>query len=275
TGKQLRLLEENGALRSTLASVNIPQREFITLPAADGTTQLNGWILKPADFNPAKQYPVVMVQYSGPNSQEVQDKYNVSWYHALLGEGIIVAAVDGRGTAARGEAFRKGNYLKLGIQESDDQVAAARYLGSLSYVDGSRIGIWGWSYGGYNVLMSMSRGNGAFKAGVAIAPVTDWRFYDTVYSERFMRTPGQNHDGYEQGSALALAPQLEGKLLLVHGTADDNVHLQHSIEYSRALIRANKHFDMFYFPDYDHSIVGGNAREYLYEKVIRFFSEEL
>ena len=123
--------------------------------------------------------------------------------------------------------------------------------------------------------MSMSRGNGAFKAGVAIAPVTDWRFYDTVYSERFMRTPGQNHDGYEQGSALALAPQLEGKLLLVHGTADDNVHLQNSIEYSRALIRANKHFDMFYFPDYDHSIVGGNAREYLYEKVIRFFSEEL
>ena len=275
TGKQLRLLEENAALRSTLASVNIPPREFITLPAADGTTQLNGWILKPADFNPAKQYPVVMVQYSGPNSQEVQDKYNVSWYHALLGEGIIVAAVDGRGTAARGEAFRKGNYLKLGIQESDDQVAAARYLGSLPYVDGSRIGIWGWSYGGYNVLMSMSRGNGAFKAGVAIAPVTDWRFYDTVYSERFMRTPGQNHDGYEQGSALALAPQLEGKLLLVHGTADDNVHLQNSIEYSRALIRANKHFDMFYFPDYDHSIVGGNAREYLYEKVIRFFSEEL
>ncbi|MDD3968582.1 MAG: S9 family peptidase [Proteiniphilum sp.] len=275
TGKQLRLLEENGALRSTLASVNIPQREFITLPAADGTTQLNGWILKPADFNPAKQYPVVMVQYSGPNSQEVQDKFNVSWYHALLNEGILVAAVDGRGTAARGEAFRKGTYLKLGILESDDQVAAARYLGSLSYVDASRIGIWGWSYGGYNVLMSMSRGNGVFKAGVAIAPVTDWRFYDTVYTERFMRTPGQNHDGYVQGSALELAPQLEGKLLLVHGTADDNVHLQNSIEYSRALIRANKHFEMFYFPDYDHSIVGGNAREYLYEKVIRFFSEEL
>lgn len=274
-GKQLRILEENGALRSTLASVNIPQREFITLPAADGTTQLNGWILKPADFNPAKQYPLVMVQYSGPNSQEVQDKFNVSWYHALLGEGILVAAVDGRGTAARGEAFRKASYLKLGILESDDQVAAARYLGNLSYVDGSRIGIWGWSYGGYNVLMSMSRGNGAFKAGVAIAPVTDWRYYDTVYSERFMRTPGQNYDGYEQGSALALAPQLEGKLLLVHGTADDNVHLQHSVEYSRALIRANKHFDMFYFPDYNHSIVGGNAREYLYEKVIRFFRDEL
>ncbi len=274
-GKQLRLLEDNGALRNNLAVANLPQREFITLPAADGTTQLNGWILKPADFNPAKQYPVVMVQYSGPNSQQVQDRFNISWYHALLSEGIIVASVDGRGTAARGEAFRKGNYLGLGIHESDDQIAAARYLGSQPYVDGSRIGIWGWSYGGYNVLMSMSRGSGTFKAGVAIAPVTDWRFYDTVYTERFMRTPGQNHDGYRQGSPLELASQLEGKLLLIHGTADDNVHLQNSIEYSRALIRANKHFEMFYFPDYNHSIVGGNAREYLYEKVIRFFREEL
>jgi dipeptidyl-peptidase-4 len=142
-------------------------------------------------------------------------------------------------------------------------------------VDGSRIGIWGWSYGGYNVLMSMSRGSGAFKAGVAIAPVTNWRFYDTVYTERFMRTPGQNHEGYENGSPMALADQLEGRLLLIHGTADDNVHLQNSIEYSRALIRANKQFEMFFFPDSNHSIVGGNIREYLYEKVIHFFREEL
>jgi len=275
SGKQLRLLEDNAALREHVAAANLPEREFITLPAADGITRLNGWILKPWDFNPAKRYPVVMVQYSGPDSQEVQDRFSVSWYHALLSEGIIVAAVDGRGTAARGAAFRKSTYLRLGIQESDDQIAAARYLGALPYVDGSRIGIWGWSYGGYNVLMSMSRGSGIFKAGVAIAPVTDWRFYDTVYTERFMRTPGQNHDGYEQGSPLALAEQLEGKLLLIHGTADDNVHLQNSIEYSRALIRANKPFEMFYFPDFNHSIVGGNARTYLYEKVIRFFTEEL
>lgn len=275
TGKQLRLLEDNSMLRSTLAAAGLPQREFITVPAADGVTQLNGWILKPADFHPARKYPVVMVQYSGPNSQEVQDRFNISWYHALLGEGFIVASVDGRGTAARGEAFRKSTYLEPGIRESDDQIAAARYLGSLPYVDGSRIGIWGWSYGGYNVLMSMSRSRGIFRAGVAIAPVTDWRFYDTVYTERFMRTPGQNHDGYVKGSALSLASQLEGKLLLIHGTADDNVHLQNSIEYSRALIRANKQFEMFFFPDYNHSIVGGNAREYLYEKVIRFFKESL
>lgn len=274
-GKELRMLEDNRDLRSALAAALLPQREFITLPAADGVTQLNGWILKPADFNPAKRYPVVMVQYSGPNSQQVQDKYNVSWYHALLSEGFLVASVDGRGTAARGEEFRKSSYMNLGIQESDDQIAAAGYLGNLPYVDGSRIGIWGWSYGGYNVLMSMSRGNGIFNAGVAIAPVTDWRYYDTVYAERFMRTPQQNNDGYLNGSPVALASQLEGKLLLVHGTADDNVHFQHSIEYSRALIAADKHFDMFFFPDKDHSIAGGDARSYLYEKVIRFYKENL
>ena len=274
-GKELRVLEDNSELRATLAAAQLPQKEFITLPAADGITQLNGWIVKPAGFNPNKKYPVVMVQYSGPNSQQVQDRFNVSWYHALLDEDIVVAAVDGRGTAARGEAFRKSTYMQLGINESDDQIAAARYLGSLPFIDGERIGIWGWSYGGYNVLMSMSRGNGIFKAGVAIAPVTDWRFYDTVYTERFMRTPQQNNAGYEQGSPVALASKLEGKLLLMHGTSDDNVHLQNSIEYTRALIEANKHFEMFFFPDSDHSIAAGNARSYLNQKVIRFYRDNL
>ena len=274
-GKELRVLEDNSELRATLAAAQLPQKEFITLPAADGITQLNGWIVKPAGFNPNKKYPVVMVQYSGPNSQQVQDRFNVSWYHALLDEDIVVAAVDGRGTAARGEAFRKSTYMQLGIKESDDQIAAARYLGSLPFIDGERIGIWGWSYGGYNVLMSMSRGNGIFKAGVAIAPVTDWRFYDTVYTERFMRTPQQNNAGYEQGSPVALASKLEGKLLLMHGTSDDNVHLQNSIEYTRALIEANKHFEMFFFPDSDHSIAAGNARSYLNQKVIRFYRDNL
>ncbi|MBK5194895.1 MAG: S9 family peptidase [Proteiniphilum sp.] len=274
-GKELRMLEDNSELRATLAATQLPQREFITLPAADGTTQLNGWILKPASFNPNKKYPVVMVQYSGPNSQQVQDQFNVSWYHALLNEDIVVASVDGRGTAARGVEFRKSTYMYLGINESDDQIAAARYLGSLPYIDGERIGIWGWSYGGYNVLMSMSRGNGIFKAGVAIAPVTDWRFYDTVYTERFMRTPQQNNAGYENGSPVALASKLEGMLLLMHGTSDDNVHLQNSVEYTRALIEANKHFEMFFFPDSDHSIAAGNARTYLNQKVIRFYRDNL
>ena len=163
----------------------------------------------------------------------------------------------------------------MGIYESDDQIAAARYLASLPYIDENGIGIWGWSYGGYNVLMSMSRGNGIFNAGVAIAPVTDWRFYDTIYTERFMRTPQQNNPGYEKGSPIALAGQLEGNLLLIHGTSDDNVHVQNTIEYSRALINAGKHFDMFLFPDKDHSIRGGDTRRYLYEKVITYFKDAI
>ena len=274
-GKQLRVLEDNGALREAWTAARLPKREFITVPAADGITRLNGWVLKPANFNPAKKYPVVMIQYGGPNSQEVKDKFDVDWYYALTEKDVVVACVDGRGTAARGEEFRKGTYMKLGIYESDDQIAAARYLGSQPYVDGSRIGIWGWSYGGYNVLMSMSRGNGIFRSGVAVAPVTDWRFYDTVYTERFMRTPGQNNDGYNNGSALTLAGKLQGDLLLIHGMADDNVHFQNSVEYTRALIRANKQFDQFFFPDNNHHINGENARRYMYDKVIAYFVEHL
>lgn len=274
-GKELRVLEDNKQVATQLASAQLPRREFITVPAADGITQLNGWIIKPNNFNASKKYPVVMVQYSGPNSQEVLDRYETDWHYVLANEGFVVASVDGRGTGARGEEFRKQTYMNLGVKESDDQAAAARYLGTLPYVDGNRIGIWGWSYGGYNVLMSMSRGNGVFKAGVAIAPVTDWRFYDTVYTERFMRTPQQNASGYTAGSAVALASQLQGRLLLVHGTTDDNVHFQNAIEYSRALIAAGKHFDMFYFPDKNHFISGGNSRLYLYEKVIDFYKKNL
>lgn len=275
SGKQLRVLEDNRATRDAYAAAGFPQRELITVTSNDGITKLNGWILKPANFNPAKKYPVVMIQYSGPNSQEVVDRYDAGWYYALLNEDILVASVDGRGTGARGAEFRKGTYLNLGIQESDDQIAAARYLGSLPYIDADRIGIWGWSYGGYNVLMSMSRGNGTFKAGVAIAPVTDWRFYDTVYTERFMRTPQQNNSGYVNGSALTLAGDLQGNLLLIHGTADDNVHFQNSIEYTRALIKENKHFDMFFFPDKNHFLSGENTTQYLYDKVINHFKTKL
>ncbi len=274
-GKQLRMLEDNQAVRAKVASAQFPKREYITVTAADGITRLNGWILKPYNFDPNRKYPVVMIQYSGPNSQQVLDRYSADWYYALLNEGILVACVDGRGTGARGEEFRKSTYMNLGIKESDDQVAAARYLASLPYIDEKGIGIWGWSYGGYNVLMSMSRGNGIFKAGVAIAPVTDYRFYDTIYTERFMRTPQQNKQGYDNGSPIALANRLEGNLLLIHGMADDNVHFQNSVEYTRALIEAGKHFDMFFFPDKDHSIRGENARKYLYERVIDHFKRNL
>lgn len=272
-GKQLRVLEDNAQTVKNFASAQLPKKEFITVPAADGITQLNGWIIKPVNFDASKKYPVVMIQYSGPNSQQVTDSYDAGWHFALASEGFVVASIDGRGTGARGEEFRKQTYLNLGIKESDDQVSAARHLATLPYVDGNRIGIWGWSYGGYNVLMSMSRGAGTFKAGVAIAPVTDWRYYDTVYTERFMRTPQQNDAGYNNGSAISLASQLEGKLLLIHGTTDDNVHVQNSIEYSRALINAGKHFDMFYFPDQNHSIP--YSRKYLYEKVIDYYKNNL
>lgn len=274
-GKLIRVLEENKNTAKSILEANIPTREFITVPAADGTTQLNAWIVKPHDFDPTRKYPLVMVQYSGPNSQQVSDSYNVDWSYALLKEGFLVACVDGRGTAARGEAFRKCTYMNLGIIESDDQVSAARYFGTLPYVDKDRIGIWGWSYGGYNVLMSMSRGDGVFKAGVAIAAVSDWRFYDTVYTERFMRTPQQNPEGYDNGSAVKLADKLQGKLLLMHGTADDNVLFQHAMDYTQALVKADKHFEMFVYPDKNHFIYGGNTRLYLYQKVVDFYKKNL
>ena len=275
SGKLLRTLQDNQDVAQKVVQANFPTKEFITLPAADGRIQLNGWMLKPNSFDASKKYPVVLIQYSGPNSQQVLDRFEIDWYYALAEEGFIVVSVDGRGTGARGETFRKQTYLNLGLIESDDQVAAARYLTSLPYIDSNKIGIWGWSYGGYNVLMSMSRGNGIFKAGVAIAPVTDWRFYDTVYTERFMRTPQQNATGYDKGSAVKLAPDLQGSLLLVQGTSDDNVHLQNTMEYSRALIKADKHFDMFIFPDKNHFINEGNSRMYLYNKVIDYYKNNL
>lgn len=274
TGKELRVLEDNAALSKTLASMTLPKKEFITVKSADGR-DLNAYIMKPADFNPSRKYPLVMVQYSGPDSQQVQDRYGMDWTDYLTTQGFIVACVDGRGTGARGEEFRKCTYMNLGIYESDDQVAAAKYFATLPYIDGSKMAIWGWSYGGYNVLMSMSRGNGTFKAGVAIAPVTDWRFYDSVYTERFMRTPQQNNTGYEAGSPVNFANKLEGNLLLIHGSADDNVHFQNTMDYAAGLVKANKQFDMFVFTDKDHSIRGAANRTYLYEKVIKFLKTNM
>lgn len=269
SGKELRVLEDNKELRNRLSLLRLPKKEFITVKGADGTLS-NAWILKPADFNPNRKYPLLMVQYSGPDSQEVLDRFNIDWTDFLTAQGFIVAAVDGRGTGARGQEFRKCTYMNLGIKESDDQIAAARYFGTLPYIDAANISIWGWSYGGYNVLMSLSRGNGIFKSGIAIAPVTDWRFYDSVYTERYMRTPQQNASGYDKGSPISLASSLSGKLLLIHGSADDNVHFQNTIEYTSALIKANKQFELFVFPDQNHSIPGSFNRNYLYTKIIDF-----
>ena len=231
--------------------------------------------MKPADFDEDKKYPVIMYQYSGPGSQEVLDRFSISWETYMASQGYIVACVDGRGTGGRGAAFEKCTYLNLGVREAHDQVEAAIYLGLQPYVDKERIGIWGWSFGGYMTLMSMSEGTPVFKAGVAVAAVTDWNYYDTIYGERFMRTPQENADGYQASSAFTRAEKLHGDLLLVHGLADDNVHFQNCAEYAEHLVQLGKPFDMQVYTNRNHSIFGGNTRLHLYTKLTNFFNLHL
>ena len=274
TKKELRVLQDNAALRSKLAQYAFAKKEFTTVTTASGY-ELNAWMVKPVDFDPSKHYPVMMTQYSGPNSQQVLDQYGFDWEQYLAANGIIVVCVDGRGTGARGEAFRKCTYLRMGELESRDQVEAARALGELPYIDKDRIAIWGWSFGGYNTLMALSTGNGTFKVGIAVAPPTDWRYYDTIYTERFMRTPQENFEGYKATAPLNLVKNLQGKLLLVHGTADDNVHFMQSLDYAEALVQAGKQFDMHVYKDRNHSIYGGNTRYHLYTKMANYLFENL
>lgn len=273
SGKELRTLEDNKALQNKLAAAQVAKKEFIKVKGADGT-DLNAWVMKPTNFDSSRKYPLLMVQYSGPDSQQVLDRFGIDWVDYLVSQGFIVASVDGRGTGARGQEFRKCTYMNLGIKESDDQIAAAKHFASLPYINPADISIWGWSYGGYNVLMTLSRSQGVFKSGVAIAPVTDWRYYDSVYSERYMRTPQQNPMGYSKGSPIDLAANLSGRLLMIHGSADDNVHYQNAIDYTSALIQNDKQFDLFIFPDLNHSILGAQNRNYLYTKVINFLRSQ-
>ncbi|MDR1331541.1 MAG: S9 family peptidase [Tannerella sp.] len=274
TGRTLRTLEDNAALRAKLARYALAPKEFITLETASGF-ELNAWIVKPAAFDPSRKYPVVMFQYGGPGSQSVQDQFSFDWEQYLASRGYICVCVDGRGTGARGEEFRKCTYLRMGELESRDQVEAARSLARQPYVDGARMAIWGWSFGAYNTLMAMSTGDGTFRAGIAVAPPTDWRYYDTVYTERYMRTPRENEAGYDATSPLRLAARLEGRLLLVHGTADDNVHFKQSLDYAEALVQAGKQFDMHLYRDRNHGIAGGNTRLHLYTKMSAFLDEHL
>lgn len=274
TKKVLRTLQDNAALRDKLAGYAYGKKEFMKVRTASDY-ELNAWIVKPADFDETKKYPVLMVQYSGPNSQQVLDQYSFDWEHYLADKGVIVVSVDGRGTGARGEAFRKCTYLRMGDLESRDQVEAAQALGKLPFIDKNRIAIYGWSFGGYTTLMSMSVGNGAFKAGIAVAPPTDWKYYDSVYTERFMRTPQENFEGYKATSPLRRAKDLQGKLLLVHGTADDNVHFMQTLDYAEALVQAGKQFDMHVYKDRNHGISGGNTRYHLYTKMSNFLFDNL
>ena len=272
--KPLRTLEDNAALRSKLAGYRISPKEFITVRNAEGQS-LNAWIVKPLGFDASKKYPVLMVQYSGPDSQQVLDSYGYGWEQVLAAEGFIVACVDGRGTGARGEEWRKCTYLRLGVKESADQIAAAKSLSQLPYVDGSRIALWGWSFGGYNTLMSLCHGGTTFKLGIAVAPVTDWSYYDTIYTERYMRTPRENPEGYKASSVLEVAANLRSRLLLIHGSADDNVHVQNAMDVAERFVQADLPFDMAIYTDKNHSIYGGKTRDHLYKKMIAYLKAHL
>lgn len=279
-GKVINTIEDNKAVKQLVSDYGFCKREPFSFTTSEGVV-LNGWMVKPKDFDANKKYPVIMHQYSGPGSQQVTNSWSAgsmgqggAFDSYLAQEGFIVVSVDGRGTGGRGSEFEKCTYLNLGNLESKDQVETALYVGSLPYVDKDRIGIWGWSYGGFNTLMSMSEGRGVFRAGVAIAPPTNWKFYDTVYTERYMRTPKENPDGYAT-NPIERASKLHGALLICHGTADDNVHPQNTYEYSEALVQADKDFRELFYINRNHSIFGGNTRNHLLRQVAQFFKTEL
>lgn len=279
-GKLINTIEDNKAVKQLASDYGFCKREPFSFTTSEGVV-LNGWMVKPKDFDANKKYPVIMHQYSGPGSQQVTNSWSAgsmgqggAFDSYLAQEGFIVVSVDGRGTGGRGSEFEKCTYLNLGNLESKDQVETALYVGSLPYVDKDRIGIWGWSYGGFNTLMSMSEGRGVFRAGVAIAPPTNWKYYDSVYTERYMRTPKENPDGYAT-NPIERASKLHGALLICHGTADDNVHPQNTYEYSEALVQADKDFRELFYTNRNHSIFGGNTRNHLLRQVAQFFKTEL
>ena len=279
SGKALKVVEDNANLKEKLAALPLGTVELISVNTADGI-QLNGWMVKPKSFDASKKYPVLMYQYGGPGYQMVFNSYdngfmgNLMWEQHLAEKGYVVVCVDGRGTGGRGSDFKRCTYMKLGDLESRDQVETALWLSKLPYVDASRIAIWGWSFGGFNTLMSMSEGRGVFRCGVAVAPVTDWRFYDTVYTERFMRTPQENPTGYDC-SPLHRYEKIKGDLLLIHGMADDNVHFQNSAELAEAFVQSGYQFDMQIYTNRNHSIYGGNTRYHLITRIENFLDAHL
>ena len=276
TARVVREIEDNSALVEKLADYNLVEKEFSTLEI--NGEELNMYLLKPKDFDPTKEYPLLMFQYSGPGSQSVANRWNGQrdyWHQLLVQKGYLVACVDGRGTGFKGADFKKMTYKELTKYETEDQIAAAKALGALPYIDASRIGIWGWSYGGHMSTNCILKGNDVFAMAIAVAPVTNWRFYDTIYTERFMRTPQENPTGYDDNSPLNYAHLLKGKYLLIHGSGDDNVHVQNTMRMVEALVQANKQFEWMIYPDKNHGIYGGNTSRHLYEKMTTFIENNL
>lgn len=276
-GKAIRTIEENTDLKNLQAEYGTTNVEFFNFNTSEEVS-LNGWMIKPANFNENLQYPVLMYVYGGPGSQTVTNGWkglNYWWFQMLAQQGFIVVSVDNRGTGGRGEEFKKMTYLQLGKYETIDQIEAAKYLGGLKYIDQKRIGIFGWSYGGYMSSLCILKGNEAFKAAIAVAPVTNWKWYDTIYTERYMRTFSENESGYQENSPVYFADRLKGDYLLVHGMSDDNVHFQHTAEMANALIQANKQYDTYFYPNRNHGIFGGNTRLHLYKKMTDFLTESL
>ena len=275
-GKLIREIKDNQALKDQLSKYVISEKEFFTLPV--NGEELNAYMIKPKDFDPSKKYPVFMTQYSGPGSQSVANSWgggNDYWFQMLAQDGYIIVCVDPRGTGLKGRDFKKMTQKELGKYEVEDQIAAAQKLGERPYIDADRIGIWGWSYGGFMASNCIFQGADTFKMAIAVAPVTSWRFYDSIYTERYMTTPQENPSGYDQNSPLSHVDELKGKFLLVHGTADDNVHVQNSMRLIEALVQANKQFDWAIYPDKNHGIYGGNTRLHLYTKMTNFIKENL
>lgn len=275
-GKVVKTIEDNNELASKVSQYNISEKEFSTI-SVNGN-DLNMWMIKPPNFDKSKEYPLLMYQYSGPGSQSVANRWNSSndyWYQHLAQEGYIIACVDGRGTGYKGADFKKVTQKELGKYEVEDQIQAARQLGNKAYIDADNIGIWGWSYGGFMSSNAILKGNDVFKMAIAVAPVTSWRFYDTIYTERFMRTPQENPEGYDNESPFNYPELLKGKYLLVHGSGDDNVHVQNTMRMIDALVQANKQFDWAIYPDRNHGIYGGNTRLHLYTMMTNFVKENL
>lgn len=270
-GTKLRDLETNEALNSKLKEYKLSTKEFMTFKSND--VELNGWMLKPTNFDATKKYPVYMTVYGGPGHNEVTDAWdgNDYMYHQLLAQkGYIVVCVDPRGTMYRGAKFKKSTYLQLGKLEIEDVINTGKELQKLSYVDPARIGIMGWSFGGFMASLAITKGADVFKMAIAVAPVTNWRYYDNIYTERFMRTPKENEDGYDRNSPINFVDQIKGKYFLIHGSADDNVHYQNSMEMITALVKANKQFDMFIYPNKNHGIYGGNTRNHLFQMMLDY-----